>query len=44
MLALIPKWLINVSLGLQVNVIIIWSNFILQLYFVPTIELEDKGI
>jgi hypothetical protein len=45
-LTLIPKWMINVSLSLQVNVIIIWQTvkFMLKLYVIPSIELEYKYI
>ena len=46
MLTLISKWLINVSLSLDINVIVIWqsANFYLKNYnFVQTIYHLDPG-
>jgi len=46
MLNLISKWLMNVSLNLQVNVIIIWQfvKFYLKTIIFQTIELEERCI
>jgi hypothetical protein len=46
-LTLILKWLMNVSLSLQVNVMISWQSanlYMLNCFFSSTIELEEKRI
>ena len=43
---LISRWLINVNLSLQINVMISWQSvkFHLSTIYFPTIELEEKCI